>query len=377
LLGPDNFSVVSVLNMKLTKLLLFGALMAGWIALARPADAQLQPQDPDPLARMRAAAASQAKACTVKEPSACAEATPKIVANALASPQLAENLARLSETGDKAVGKDQIAAWTETAFRDAGVDDVHTDPLSATQAAGSVNVVAEIRGREKPGEFVVLGARLPSGPADNAATDEACNAALVIEAARDIHLTGLRPMRSIRFVLFEGESGEFSGSRTYVESHRADLDHAIAAVIFERGCGQANGFSLGGRHDVEPGVREAFAVPPIDAWHVGNDTYDAPWGADNLDFLLEGVPTLMPNREMPNRDGYAGAGSAASLGTLKHNSAIAGVLAFALAEHPDPLGPRLSRAEVATLLKKSDLETPMKAANIWQDWEDGKRGRRP
>jgi hypothetical protein len=199
----------------------------------------------------------------------------------------------------------------------------------------------------------------------------------VIEAARDIHLTGLRPLRSIRFVLLGGELGELAGSRAYVESHGAELNHAIAAVIFEKGCGQVNGFSLGGRHDVEPGVREAFAVPPIDAWHVGNDTYDALWGADDLDFLLEGVPTLMPNREAPIRDDSAGTSSSAGLDTVKHNSAIAGVLAFALAEHPEPLGPRLSRAEVATLLKKCDLEAPMKAANIWQDWQDGKRGRRP
>ena len=41
---------------------------------------------------------------------------------------------------------------------------------------------------------------------DPAAIDEACNAALVIEAARDIQLTGVHPRRSIRFVLFGGES---------------------------------------------------------------------------------------------------------------------------------------------------------------------------
>ena len=366
--------------MNAKKLPLFVAFL-GWIALAIPASAQLQPQDPDPLARMRAAAASQAKACTVKEPSACAEATPKIVANALASPQLQENLTRLSGSGDKAVGEDQLAGWTETAFRNAGVDEVHTESLNGTQATrgsgkGGVTVVAEIRGREKPDQFVVLTARLPSALADNAVSDEICNAALVIEAARDIHLTGLRPLRSIRFVLFGGEPDELSGSRAYVESHRADLDHAIAAVVFEKGCGQVNGFSLGGRKDVEPGVREAFAVPPIDAWHVGNDTYDVPWGADNLDFLLEGVPTLMPNREDASA-AQSKAGASSSLDTVKHNSAIAGVLAFALAEHPEPLGPRLSRAEVAALLKKCNLEAPMKTANIWQDWEDGKRGRQP
>ena len=155
----------------------------------------------------------------------------------------------------------------------------------------------------------------------------------------------------------------------------------LGLSIFEQGCGQVNGFSLDGRKDTEPGVREAFAVPPIDSWHVGNITYDARWGADNFDFLLEGVPTLLPNRE--DADAVRGGGTTQSRGensaldTLRHNAAIAGVLAFALAEHPALLGPRQSRAEIEELLTKSGLDARMKAANIWQDWEDGKRGRRP
>jgi hypothetical protein len=362
------------------KLPWLGGLLAGWIAIAVAAAAQLQPPEPDPLARMRAAAASQAQACTIKEPSACAEATPKIVANAMGSPQLSENLRHLSTGPVTAaeVGKNPTATWAEAAFRDAGVDQVHAEQLNAGQLNGDsgtdgINIVAEIRGREKPDEFVVLGARLPSGHADNAASGDTCNAALVIEAARDIHLTGLRPLRSVRFVLFGGEEN-LLGSRSYVQTHRGELDHAIAAVIFEKSCGQATGFSLGGRRDTEPGLRETFAVAPVDAWDVGHDTYDAPWGADNFDFLLEGVPTLLANRNDAGAT-QPGAGADPGLDTLKHNAAIAGVLAFALAEHVAPLGPRLSRPEVAALLKKSNLDAPMKTANVWQEWEDGKRGR--
>ena len=50
----------------------------------------------------------------------------------------------------------------------------------------SQNVVAELRGREKPDEFVVIGAHLDSWELGTGALDNGCNAALVIEAARAI-----------------------------------------------------------------------------------------------------------------------------------------------------------------------------------------------
>ena len=142
------------------KLIILGGLLAAWIAVAGSAHAQLQPSEPDPLARMRAAAASaQSQACTIKEPSACAAATPKIVANALASPQLAENLRHLSGTASgpsAATGSDSTVKWAEAAFRTAGADEVHIEDavgakVDARGGVKGVNVVAEIQGREKPG----------------------------------------------------------------------------------------------------------------------------------------------------------------------------------------------------------------------------------
>ena len=64
------------------------------------------------------------------------------------------------------------------------------------------NVVAEIRGREKPDEWVLLGAHLDSWELGTGALDNGCNAAMVIEAARDILRTGISPRRSIRFRSF-------------------------------------------------------------------------------------------------------------------------------------------------------------------------------
>ena len=381
------------------KLLLAGCLLAGAIVVL-PAAAQLNPAAPDPLARIRAAAAASAEACSVQEVSACAQATPKIVASALGPSPLETNLRRLTdEIGSRVTGSPQMARavdWVVAAFRAAGVDAVNTEtfavpsvwtdwkpPLELLAPASSMqgqNVIAEIRGREKPDEFVLLGAHLDSWNLGAGALDAGCNAALVIEAARVIHLTGLRPRRSIRFVLFTGAEQGGLGAWAYVRAHRDQLDRAVAAVFLSRGSGRVTGFSFGGRSEIEPGVRESLAL--LDpSWNVNRHTSDASLGTDHLDFLLEGLPTLVANQEDA---GYAAVHHTPSdtfdkvdLASLKRNTAVAAVLAFTLADHAAPLGPRLSRAETQTLLVRTGLETQMKSAGLWRLWEGAERGRLP
>lgn len=238
------------------------------------------------------------------------------------------------------------------------------------------NVIAEIRGREKPDEWVLLGAHLDSWELGTGALDNGCNAALVIEAARDILLSGLRPRRSIRFALFTGEEQGMLGSWAYVQSHRAELDRARAAIVFDEGIGRVTGYSLGGRHDIEAGVREA--LQPLESWGVTQHTFDAPMGTDNFDFLLEGIPNLIANQEeanyIPNYHAYSDTLDKVDMRELKLQVAIAAVTAFGIAERAAPLGARQSRAEVEALLKQSGLEEQMKAAGIWQLWETGERG---
>src|SRR5437899_10460932 len=85
------------------------------------------------------------------------------------------------------------------------------------------NVVAELRGSEKPDEFVVLGAHLDSWELGTGALDNGCNAALVIDALRAIKDSGVRPRRSIRFILFSGEEQGMIGSHAYTVAHRNEL----------------------------------------------------------------------------------------------------------------------------------------------------------
>src|SRR5271156_4010102 len=88
-------------------------------------------------------------------------------------------------------------------------------PNKLTGPVESENVVAEIRGREKPDEFVVLGAHLDSWDLGTGALDNGCNVAMVIDAARVIHASGTIPRRSIRFMLFTGEEQGLLGSAAH------------------------------------------------------------------------------------------------------------------------------------------------------------------
>ena len=241
------------------------------------------------------------------------------------------------------------------------------------------NVVGEIRGYEKPDEIVVLGAHLDSWELGTGALDDGCNAALVIEAARAIKASGLLPRRTIRFILFSGEEQGPLGSWAYVRAHRAEMDKYRAVVNYDGGTGRVTGYSLGGRRDIEPGVREVLR--PFTGWGVDNFTYDAESGIDNLDFLLEGVPTLAANQEVANYlDNYHAASDTfdkVDIRELKLNTVLAAVTAWGIADRSEPIGRRLSRAEMETLLKETQLNEQMKVLGMWADWQSGTRGRQP
>lgn len=242
-----------------------------------------------------------------------------------------------------------------------------------------MNVVGEIRGYEKPDEVVVLGAHLDSWELGTGALDNGCNAALVIEAARAMKASGLLPRRTIRFILFSGEEQGLLGSWAYVRAHRADMDKYRGVVIFDSGIGRVTGYSLGGRHDIDAPVREI--LKPFAGWDADNLTLDAPTGTDNLDFLLEGVPTLVANQEVANYlQNYHAASDTfdkVDIRELKLNTVLAAVTAWGIADRAEPIGKRQTRAELEALMKETGLDKELQGVDMWKDFQSGARGRQP
>jgi hypothetical protein len=326
------------------------------------------------------------EACSATGETLCEQVAPKIIANALGNSPLAENHRQLSKIlknrHAKTDAEPSAVAWAVAAFRDAGFE-VRTEKfdLPATVHTGKMsqneNVVAEYRGRDNSDEWVLLGAHL--GPREHGAesVDYSCDAASVIEAARDISITATHPRRSIRFVLFTGDARNMTGSWTYVRSHRAELDHARAAIIIRSDCSQVTGYFLNGRPEMESGVREA--MKPVESFRANQFASRSLLETDTFDFLLEGVPALtaFPFLTTISVDAPLPTRAPLKISDLKRNTAIVAVTAFGVAERAEPLGPRQSRVEIESLLDKWGLESQMKTTGLWTLWQSGQRGRLP
>ena len=239
------------------------------------------------------------------------------------------------------------------------------------------NVVAEIKGSEKPDEFVVLGAHLDSWELGTGALDNGCNSALVIDALRAIKASGLKPRRSIRFILFSGEEEGLIGSRAYAVAHRNELDKAAGVVIFDSGTGKTTGFSTGGRKDVIPAAQLMLA--PLAQFGLTKAEATAESGTDHFDFMLEGVPTFVADQDeanyMENYHATTDTFDKVDFPQLKKHVAEAAVFTFALANSADRIGPRLNREQIEQTLHETHIDQELKDMDMWDEWANGTRGR--
>ncbi len=240
------------------------------------------------------------------------------------------------------------------------------------------NVVAEIRGRERPGEVVIVGGHLDSWDLGSGCLDNGCNVALILEIARSLVASELQPKRTVRFVLFGAEEQGLLGSRAYVNSHRDELDSVVAVVIHDMGVGKINGYSLGGRHDIEDGLIDAMR--PVAGRGANAHSFEAFFGTDHFDFLLEGVPALVALQDtteyVPNYHSTADTFDKISLTDLRSQAGIAAVTVFELADREKRLGQRLTRQQLEHLIEESRLDEQLKFLGLWEDWQSGRRGRK-
>ena len=240
------------------------------------------------------------------------------------------------------------------------------------------NVIAELRGSEKPEEFVILGAHLDSWELGTGALDNGCNAALVVDAFRTIKAAGLKPRRTIRFILFSGEEQGMMGSRAYAAAHRNELDKAAGVAVIDGGVGAVTGFTLGGRTDMAKAV--TGIVAPLQQFKATTLTTDhIEWGTDHYDFLLEGVPTLVAVQDegnyLENYHATSDTYDKVDFPQLKKHVAEMTVVTYGIANLPTRVGPRLTRAEIEKTFVDTHADEFMKKMGIWAEWESGKRGR--
>jgi carboxypeptidase Q len=143
------------------------------------------------------------------------DGVPKIPAAAIAT-EHAALLARLVAGGEKVTVRLRMEAHSE------GV-------------AQSANVLAELPGRERPEEVVVIGGHLDSWDVGQGAQDDGAGCVMAMQAVALLKQLGLQPRRTIRVVLWTNEENGLAGGKAYAQMHADELVKTVAALEADSG----------------------------------------------------------------------------------------------------------------------------------------------
>ncbi len=110
--------------------------------------------------------------------------------------------------------------------------------------AESANVIAELKGSEKPDEIVLISGHYDSWDVGQGAHDDGGGCIVAWEAARLLKELGLRPRRTIRVVLYTNEENGLRGGNAYRDAHRAEIPKHIFAIESDSGVYRPEGLGL-------------------------------------------------------------------------------------------------------------------------------------
>ena len=177
--------------------------------------------------------------------------------------------------------------------------------------ADSANVIAEIRGSEKPDEVVVMGGHYDSWDVGQGAHDDGCSCMAAWEALTILKDLGLRPRRTLRVVLWANEENGLRGGKAYREALGTEVASHVAAIEMDGGCERPVGFGFsavkpgstppsrrgGGPAEPEdPDAAKALAtLRRIGSLFDGLDAAAVKWGGGGADvspLTRDGVPGM-------------------------------------------------------------------------------------
>jgi carboxypeptidase Q len=152
----------------------------------------------------------------------------------------------------------------------------------------SANVIAEIRGSEKPEEIVLIGAHLDSWDLATGAIDDGSGVAMVMETMRLLKEMNLRPRRTIRAVLFMNEENGLRGGLQYAKEHGNETH--VAAIETDAGGAAPTGFTTTLKADALTALEER--TKPLAAVSSNRFEIAEEAGADIDPLTTKGVPSF-------------------------------------------------------------------------------------
>jgi hypothetical protein len=231
----------------------------------------------------------------------------------------------------------------------------------------SANVVGEIRGRENPEQVLVVGGHLDSWDLSEGTTDNGMGSSCTLGAADAILRSGMKPRRTIRFVLFTGEEQGLNGSFAYVKQHQAEMANHLGSLILDNGQGPVRAFQLGGRDDLVD-IFKPFATALADIREVKVDD-KVEDGTDTLPFSVAGLPGINMDQDSPEykytHHSAADALEAVKPDVLAQDATLMALAAYWIADRPERFASPWSAEKTVKMLVGQHQDAMLKAFGLW------------
>lgn len=120
--------------------------------------------------------------------------------------------------------------------------------------AESANVVADIRGSEKPDEIVIVCAHIDAWDVGTGAWDDGAGVTITMEVASLLRELDLKPKRTIRIVLFTNEENGLRGAFAYARAHGKEKH--VAGLESDSGAGRPLGYWVEGSPEAVKAVEQ-------------------------------------------------------------------------------------------------------------------------
>lgn len=205
--------------------------------------------------------------------------------------------------------------------------------------APSYNVIADIKGSEHPEQIVIVSGHLDSWDLGTGALDDAAGVAIAMQTAQLIKQLNLRPRRTIRVIAWMNEENGLVGGKTYAKDYAAEIANHFAAIESDMGAGHPLGINVSAKPEALPLLAPISTV--LHSSGAGLVRFVEETGSDIDPLTKAGVPSFAPWQDSRTYFNYHHT-AADTLDKvvpreLAENAAVMAVLAYALANMPQPL----------------------------------------
>ena len=201
----------------------------------------------------------------------------------------------------------------------------------------SYNVIADLKGSEKPDEIVVVSGHLDSWDLGTGALDDGVGVAMAMQVPYLLKELKLKPKRTIRVIAWMNEENGFVGATTYAKE--ADAEKHFAAIEADLGASHPLGFIFAGKREAVPFLQPLANI--LRSQSSGQINYQQGAGSDISTLTAKGIPSFEPWFDTRTYFNYhhtaADTLDKVNPKELQENGSVMAVLAYGLANLEQPL----------------------------------------